>query len=238
MAFSLFLSFESKAKKQPVLSPTDKAGVVALVRGLPGLLQGRVFTPADGRSTDKHHKDDGPGPVLTIQADFVNIQDLETACLSTSPLRHLADPLYFPSLKAVPGRHQAFATRYLPVPEQWDEDETTTWCTYLVEYPGPASDWNLWLREYLDHHPVIMSKFPNLRQIEISSPAQFVTALPFAISTAMQRNKVVFESLAELNSAMATPVRAEMAGDPARHVPIKGATTHFPMNTRLVLPPG
>jgi len=235
--FSLFISFESTAKKQPVLSPTDKAGVVALVRGLPGLLQGHVYTPADGRSTDKAHGKDGPGPVLSIQADFVNIQDLEEACAATGALRHLADPLYFPSLKGLTGRHQAFATRVLPVPELWDEDETTTWCTYLVEYPGPASDWNLWLREYLDHHPFIMAKFPNIRHIEICSPALFVTALPFGIATSMQRNKVVFESLGELNAAMATPVRAELAGDPKRHVPIEGATTHFPMNTRLVLPP-
>jgi hypothetical protein len=82
-----------------------------------------------------------------------------------------------------------------------------------------------------------MAKFRGLRQIEISSPAHFVTALPFAIATAMQRNKVVFETLDELNAAMATQVRKEMAGDPKRHVPISGKTTHFPMTTRLVLPP-
>ena len=235
MTVSLFLSFEAKGKKQPKLSATDRAGAVALVRGLPGVLEGRVYAPSPKGSKDPY-LDDGAPPVMVVQLEFATIADLEAVCTASSPLRHFGNPYYFPSLAGATGRHQAFAPRRYPVPEEQEEDETTNWCSYLVEYEGPAEDWNEWMAHYVGHHPYIMAKFPEIVMIEISSPLGFVTYLPYAVSTSIQRNKVVFESQAKLNAALASPVRHEMRADFKKFPPFKGGNTHFAMDTRLVLP--
>jgi hypothetical protein len=47
----------------------------------------------------------------------------------------------------------------------------------------------------------------------------------------LQRNKVVFASLADLIAALASPVMAEMRADMARFPPFTLGNTHFPMTT-------
>ena len=52
-----------------------------------------------------------------------------------------------------------------------------------------------------------------------------------ARESALQRNKVVFDSLADLIAALASPAMIEMRADGKRFPPFAGKATHFPMTT-------
>ena len=232
MRFAHFLSFNGRDEP----NAAEVAALAALLGQTPGLSEARIYTPA---ATKDPYLDDGRPPSLVVQSYFAELQALEAAFGKGGALQGLVAPDLLPSQAGVEIVQEALAVRHYPVPDPvFQTPAGVPHCTYLVSYRGPAQDINAWLTHYINHHPPIMARFPGIRQIEICSRLDWCGALPVPVLAHMQRNKVVFESQAKMNAALATPVRAEMAGDPARHVPIKGATTHFPMNTRLVLPPG
>jgi hypothetical protein len=47
----------------------------------------------------------------------------------------------------------------------------------------------------------------------------------------MQRNKVVFDDVASLDAALASPVRARMKADFDSFPPYSGTTPHYPMRS-------
>ena len=105
-------------------------------------------------------------------------------------------------------------------------------CTLLVAYPGVCEDLEAWLDHYDAHHPPIMVRFPAIRDVATFRPLPDAR-LPatWARATAMQRNKVVFDSHTALRAALASPVRREMRADFEVFPPFTGRPTHFPTVT-------
>jgi hypothetical protein len=52
----------------------------------------------------------------------------------------------------------------------------------------------------------------------------------------MQRNKVVFDSVAALTAALNSPVRDEMRADYKQFPPFSSDNAHFPVATREIRP--
>ncbi|TDG02841.1 ethyl tert-butyl ether degradation protein EthD [Paraburkholderia guartelaensis] len=104
-------------------------------------------------------------------------------------------------------------------------------CSYMVAYEGPTEDFNVWLTHYLAHHPPLMLQLPALRELEIYTPVESRSALPFACTALMQRNKVVFDDADALAHALASPVRDAMRRDFQTLPPYSGATPHYPMRS-------
>jgi len=127
-------------------------------------------------------------------------------------------------------------TRSFPVDVAEHPKGTTTPCSYLVHYPGPAEDMNAWNLHYLKHHPSIMRTFPNVRQIEIYTRIDWVDRLPSRRVEHMQRNKLVFDSPEALSHALGSDVIKRMRADFVQFPPFSGGNKHFPMLTRTVRP--
>lgn len=216
------------------LSPEDHRGIVALLRACPGLVEGRLYTPA---VAEDKYSDDGPGPTAVLQLEFNTVSELEAVLRPHGYLSKLAEPDFLLSLKGAKTEQQGMVTRKYPVYDPVVTTKDGSVCTFLVEYLIETADVNAWHTHYVDNHPQVMAKFPGIRAAEIHTPAVVISALPFAWSKAMQRNKVVFDTPEALTAAMKSPVREEMRADFARFPKFTGENYHFPMYTTIVKGP-
>jgi hypothetical protein len=80
-----------------------------------------------------------------------------------------------------------------------------------------------------------MARFPGIRGIEIYSRLDWCSPTGWQRETAMQRNKVVFDSPEALTEALNSPVRHEMRADFRQFPPFTGTNSHFPMWTRKIV---
>ena len=228
MRFCYFLTFEN-ASPQAKLSAADKAGIAALIAATPALRHADLHLPTVTRDI---YTADGPSPLLALQLYFDELTELEAAIRPGGHLQALAKEGAYPSLAGTTATQQAMLARHFPVAGEspWVRPR----CSFLVHYPGPASDMNGWLSHYIESHPPIMRRFPGIRQIEILSRLDWIDAMPFARATHMQRNRVVFDSPEALTAALQSPVRHEMRADYHKFPPFEGDSFHFPVITEPV----
>jgi len=232
--FTYFAVFERAARADMRISPGDLARLVALARATPRLVGGRIYTP---ERTHDPYLDDGPAPALALQLYFEELAPLEAALARDGHLQPLAAPDALPSLAGAAISQQAMLTRRFPVPDpRFRTPAGNLPCSYLVHYPGSAEDLNAWLAHYIAHHPPIMARFPDIREIEICTRIDWCGFLPWPRVDHMQRNKVVFDSAAALTAALNSPVRHEMRADFNRFPPFTGGSLHYPMATLAVTP--
>jgi uncharacterized protein (TIGR02118 family) len=232
MRFCYFLTFEN-ASPQTRLSEADKAKIAALIAATPALRHADLHLPSVTRDI---YTADGPSPLLALQLYFDELTELEAAIGPAGHLQALAKEGAFPSLADTKATQQVMLARHFPVAGEspWVRPR----CSFLVHYPGPASDMNGWLSHYIESHPPIMRRFPGIRQIEILSRLDWIDAMPFARANHMQRNRVVFDSPEALTAALQSPVRHEMRADYHKFPPFEGDSFHFPVITEAVRPRG
>jgi hypothetical protein len=228
MRFCWFLTFEDASRKT-IVGAADKAAIAALVGATPCLVSADIHSPA---SACDIYTADGPSPPLALQLYFDELTHLEAALAANGHLQGLARPGGFPSLVGARATHQAMCARHFEVAEPAPIERTR--CSFLVSYPGEAEDLNVWLGHYLASHPPIMRRFPGIRQIEILSRVDWIDALPFERASAMQRNRVVFDSPEALTAALQSPVRHELRAEYHRFPPFEGGSLHFPMLTETI----
>jgi hypothetical protein len=197
------------------------------LRRMPGLSSARIMVP-DGTVADQPFAKDGPGPALALQFYF---RDLGEAQAAAPAIAALADRGPLAQAPAGGIGWQLMAARAFPVGTAEPADPC---CTFLVTYPGTTDDLAAWLDHYDAHHPPIMVRFPRIREVETYRPVNAGLDLPWRRLNAMQRNKVVFDSLADLVAALASPVMEEMFADGRRFPPSTARATHYPMITRRV----
>jgi hypothetical protein len=205
----------------------------AALAPLRGLVRALAFLAADPAPGDVF-ADDGPGPRLTLELGFADLAALENAAAmwEREPALNFAAGSTF-SAQTMLGRR--FAT---PDPAfRLGAGERP--CTLLVAYPGACEDLEAWLDHYDANHPPIMVRFPAIRDVATFRPLP-EARLPaaWARGTAMQRNKVVFDSHTALRAALASPVRREMRADFEVFPPFTGRPTHFPNVTFDLLDAG
>jgi hypothetical protein len=218
------------------LSDADRDRVVEIARTTPGLAKALIHLP---ERTHDPYLDDGPSPPLALQLYFADLADLEAALARGGALQPLAAPDTLPSLAGATVEQQAMLTREFPVPDpRFRTPAGALPGTYLVHYPGPADDLNRWLAHYVAHHPALMARFPEIRQIEIYTRLDWCGAMPWRRVDHMQRNKVVFDSPAALTAALSSPVRHEMRADFNQFPPFRGGNIHYAMATLTVAPGG
>ncbi|MBA4491082.1 EthD family reductase [Paracoccus sp. S1E-3] len=188
---------------------TDEGAAPPCLAGLPGLERALIHRPEGAEAA---------APARVLQLEFDDIAALEAACAADSPLQDL------------PGapRQQAFLLR------RYTGGDAA--CSYLVHYPGPAQDLNAWLSHYATHHIPLMMRLPGVRAVEMLTRIDYLSALPFPRDTHMQRNRVGFDSPADLAAALASPVRAQMRADVDAYPPYQGGVSHFTMLTEAIFP--
>ena len=160
---------------------------------------------------------DGQPPGGVTQLYFGSIGELEAAAAEVG----------------APVEAEAMQVHRFAVPQPWQR-VPPLYCTYLVAYEGPADDEAAWLAYYLEHHPPLMAKLPQIRELEIYTPVDWRCPPPLRRVRHLQRNKVAFDSTAALAAALDSPVRREMRADFAQFPAYGGRVPHYAMTTQVV----
>ena len=228
-----FLTFRHRTDPGARVNAAEATCFAEIVRATPKLEKALLFTPASAH--DPYLKDEVP--LFAAQLYFADIAALEAALAPTGHLQALTSRRDFPDLLERDVTQQAMVTRRFAVPEpQFRTAPGELPCTYLVAYEGTAEDLQLWLSHYITHHPPIMARFPDIREIEIYTRLDWCGSLPWRRVDYMQRNKVVFDDAAALTAALNSPVRHEMRADFREFPPFTGGNSHYPMATVTVTP--
>jgi hypothetical protein len=234
MSICLFLTFRSRATRSP--DAGEMTRLDGLLRATPKLLKALVHMSS---RADDPYLDDGPPPQLVLQLYFAELPDLEAALARDGHLSAMMSRDAFPDLAGADVTQQAMLVRTFPVPEPtFGNPPGTPFCTYLVAYEGDAEDLNAWHGHYFANHTKHMARFPGIRDLEIYTRLDWVSALPCPRVSFMQRNKVVFDSGDALTAALNSPIRHELRACFKTFPPFTGPVTHFAMATRVVHPHG
>lgn len=232
MTFALVLFHDAPPGTAPVVPDSELAALRGLLGGIAGMTEALVFTPSSAKDT---YTDDGASPPLGMQLHFPRLEDLEAACAADGPLQQL--PRILPSLAATTTSAQAFWRRTWAVPDpQVRTAAGALPCSFVVHYPGPAQDDNAWHAHYMAGHPPLFARFPGVRSIEILTPVDWVSFLPYAKVRHLQRNRIVFDSNEALTAALHSPVRDELRADYHTFPAYEGGNKHFAMWTETVRP--
>ena len=215
---------------EAALSRSDLARVEQAVRNVPGLVRALAFMPI-ATSSHQPFAADGRGPALALQLDFSGEVELDAAARARGPLAALVTRGFLPTVGRARVDAQRFVGRKFPTPDPvFRLPPGGAPCTFLVDYPGTTANLEAWLDHYDAHHPPIMIRFPGVREVATFRPALGArNDLPCEFANSMQRNKVVFDSAAALEAALASPVMAQMRADSAAFPAFTHRATHFAM---------
>jgi len=169
---------------------------------------------------------DAPVPALALRLDFAALPALEQELAPGGSLHRLASSPLWTALALDDVSQQAMVRRSFL-------DRTTgrgeQGCDYQVHYPGRAEDFNAWLRYYLGHHPQIMTRYPEVRAVDVFTRLDWCDSMPWRRVAYMQRNRLAFASAGHLLEALDSPVRQRMREDHERFPPYTEGSRHYPM---------
>lgn len=200
VSFCLFVSFAH-------------ADAGAARRGLSGMrIAGRCVVHVPVAARDPFLQV-GAAPALVVQAYFADLAGLDAA------------PPVLEEILGPRATCEAMAVTRFPVPQPGAGG-----CSYLVAYAGTADDPQAWHAHYNARHAPLMAELPGIRELEVYAPLAWQPGRgTWKATRSLQRNKVVFDSPAALEAALASPVRAKMRADFATFPPYRGEVTHYPM---------
>jgi uncharacterized protein (TIGR02118 family) len=234
MRFAYFAFFENVDGSQLAVSKADVETVAEIVKLTPGLTAANLYTPEVTK--DMYNKDE-QSPIFGMQLYFNDLTDLEDAMAPAGHLHQLAASGVLSSIRGAKGTQQAMYARHFPVDDaKLDMAKNGNPCSYVVHYTGPAEDLNVWMHHYVSHHPPVMRTFPGIRKIEVLSRIDWSGFLPWERVNHMQRNRVMFDSPAALQAALQSPARIAMREDFKTFPPFEGGNSHFPMETKIIVP--
>ena len=181
-------------------------------------------------STSDPYVKDEPSPALVLQLYFAELTDLEASVSRSGYLQALTSRNDFPGLAQAEASQQAMLVRPFTVPDPaLRTPPGEPYCTYLVSYEGEAGDLNTWHSHYLENHTRHMAMFPGIRELEVYTRLDWISAQPW-------RRVKAFDSSAALKAALNSPVRHEMRADFKTFSAFSGPNTHFAMATHRVQP--
>ncbi len=231
---SLFITYRLKGRLDGLLAlPPDWGQRLPQVQGLR-----KVLLHQPGRVDDPFlsHEPEPPAEYV-LQFYFDELFSLEAACARQAGLSGLLSGLEA-SLGPVQAKsQQAMVVRAVPVAGQAPDaggGADSAVCTYLVAYYGSGQDHDQWLSDYMASHVPLMGRMPGVRQVEIYTRLDWLSGLDLPKGSAIQRNKVVFDSVAGLQAALQSPIRAEMRADYLSLPQIGQTNTHEAMRTDCV----
>lgn len=225
MAFVLEVSCNGSSAQSSDVADWFQADPAPLWSGLPGLsaLDSYEMT-AEGANDPFNH--DEIGPLRLIMPEFESFGALLSARSTIErSLSQLPD--------GVIATATAMERKFYPVGDQARAEPLRAPFSYMVRYHRPAEDEAAFIANYVATHPQTLGKLPRIRSVM----CYFPIPLPPGNSSAadyMIGNEVVFDTMADFNDAMQSPVRQELRAHFRDFPPFTGLNTHVPMTrTRL-----
>lgn len=204
----------------------DLRRLTTLVEQCRGVLAAHIMTPAS--ANDPYFPEPEGSPSLILQLDFARIDMLEALLRRSGELAPLADPQFMPGLSSTRPEQAAMVARRYPL----QPGPQPTSMTYWVEYVGQTADDKAWLSAYASSHPALLARLPDIRLIELYTPAVAICEIALSERDCLQRNKAVWDTPEAMNAAMASPVRMELRADMAAMPAFTGEARHYPFLTR------
>jgi hypothetical protein len=197
---------------------------------LPGLANFDLYVPAAGSSRDPF-VDDGPGPLMLVMLDFATPGALADALAGDAiagPLSRLPE--------GVVATASALERRFYPVGGACGPLAAPF--SYVVRYHRPADDEPAFIANYIASHPPTLARLPGIRSVMCYFPLDDFNSRHVPSAGYMIGNEVAFDSIADFNAAMASPVRQELRAHFRAFPPFSGANTHYPMTRDRVAADG
>lgn len=216
----------------PRPAPSGLTGLVEFIRhwaGLPELLFLDLYAPAAGSTADPY-VDEGAAPSCLAKLAFPSLDALERASRGTRFKAGLAG-LEKDVLSCTAMRRSEHAVAGADAPAL-----LTAPFSYVVRYHRPAEDEPVFVRHYLDTHPLLLGRLPRIRNVLCYVPLAWRHPAGIPVADYMLGNEVVFDHSDDFNAAMASPLRHELRAHFRQFPPFSGRNTHYPMDRRRLFP--
>jgi len=188
-----------------------------------------LYVPEIG---DVPKMDDIPPPDVIVQVDLdseknaralVATEQFKTLLLNKDGFLASADKINLELFEPV---HYSLVDEETP-------PERTAQMSFVVRYYGPVRDLAAFVDFYTDKHPPLLAKFPAIRNVLCYLPLGWKSAGALTDDTIVIGNEVVFDDLAGLKVALASPQADEIMAD-VEHFPAWGYSSHHAMHRELV----
>lgn len=197
-----------------------------------GLVSLDCYAPAEDEPDDPYNPREKP-PLLILLADFDSEDSLRCAMGGG---RMVADVLAA-APRGLGLSASAFRREFYPVGGK--AGPLTAPFSYVVRYTRPAEDEALFVRDYVDGHPLTQARLPNIRSIMCYFPLRDVAVPGWPARDYLIGNEVVFDSVDDFNAAMRSPAREELREHFRAFPPFAGTVSHVLMRReRLCDRPG
>lgn len=225
--YAIFLTFEASGEPPQRLADAAEAALRRHRPDLSGLVAVDLFGPhPDGGRVNLF--DDPDCPTLMVQMSFASRDGLDAA---SSAIEGMSTELRCEGHDALWG---AFRVVETPVAGADACARRTAPLSFMVRYYGPVTDPGAFVSHYVEHHPPILRRFPRIRNVFCYVPVDY--DLPGSRPDGViVGNEVVFDSVEDLNAALASDVITELRADTAGF-PVFGHNTHHAMFRRTVSP--
>jgi hypothetical protein len=194
-----------------------------------GLTRVSWHTPLQLEQNDPYLENKG-APDLILQLYFNDISSAECALTESTPLVTWLTRLG----SDCTWTHQIMSVRSIMPRQAQERNGDVASATYMVGYQTSAKEGKQWVDAYLQKHPQLMVKLPEVTEVEI------YTCVDYFVSTGVreefiQRNKVVFPSPELLSASLVSETRKELRNDFLSLPKIPLHTPHYPMNTTEIV---
>src|SRR5690242_8185757 len=102
----------------------------------------------------------------------------------------------------------------------------TVSASYFVRYEGQAENPEAFLSHYRDHHVPFLTSFPGIRRIVLHTPTAWEDPYPIKPDRFSLLVQMVFDSVEDLEKAVASEARATARRDFAQFPPFQGTVYH------------
>jgi hypothetical protein len=202
--------------------------VVGRLPDTDGLRSADLYEPADERGRDPfNHDTDAP---LLIAILDLESEDALRRAMSSAPLADVVESVPHGLTVTVTALERA---SYAVDDDPGGSDRDAP-ISYVVRYHRPAEDEDLFRRNYVASHPPTQAKLPGIRSVMCYFPRPDLNPSQWPSLDYLIGNEVAFDTVADFNVAMESPVRQELRAHYRDFPSFSGANTHFLMRrTRI-----
>ncbi|MEJ8567169.1 hypothetical protein [Elongatibacter sediminis] len=224
MTVSVFLNYPGPESAAGALESAFTSAALDGLRSANGLRFVETYTPAPGAVPEF---DEGDRPALIVE---LNLDEPEDAAglLATTEFR---DALGIG--EHGPATVDVFHTAHFPLPDHIEPPPRTAALSFVVRYFRPAPDEAAFIAFYTANHPILLARFPAIRNVLCYLPVGIELPEGVNDSGAFFGNEVVFDDLDALNAALASDVLPELRAE-GRTFPPYGHSRHHAMQRRRV----
>jgi uncharacterized protein (TIGR02118 family) len=199
------------------------------LKSVPGVETVELYVPQSG---DVPKMDDIPAPTIIVQVDFDSQDDAKRLLDSDKFKALFLDSDAFP-VPAEKINLEAFETVHYPLQSEEMPPERTAPMSFVVRYYGPVKDHAQFVKTYTEMHPPLLAKFPAIRNVLCYLPLGWADNSEISDDAIVIGNEVVFDDLAGLNAALASPASDAVMTD-SENFPSWGYSSHHAMHRELI----